>query len=109
MKLVLGPITAAQVCDEFKVLELDLIAVKGKTEPVSIYTVVKALSDSALGMHKSFLDAYRRGQWNTARRLAKELNAVFGDELKDYYDMMLERMKGSPPQNWDGVYRATSK
>ena len=109
VKLVLGPITAAQVCDEFKVLELDLIAVKGKTEPVSIYTVVKALSDSALGMHKSFLDAYRRGQWNTARRLAKELNAVFGDELKDYYDMMLERMKGSPPPNWDGVYRATSK
>lgn len=29
--------------------------------------------------------------------------------MAKYYDMMLERMEGEPPENWDGVFRATSK
>ena len=109
VKLVLGPRTASEVCDEFNVVELDLIAVKGKTEPVSIYTIVKSSDSNAVALHKDFLRMYRRGQWSPAKALMKQLAAKFDGELVGYYEMMEERMAGKPPANWDGVYRATSK
>ena len=109
VKLVLGARTAEQVCEEFNVVELDSIAVKGKTEPVSIYTVVKNRDMDSLSSHMTFLSAYRRGRWNSAKALAPQLRKNFDGELADYYKMMLERMEGTPPPNFDGVYRATSK
>ena len=109
VKLVLGARTAEQVCEEFNVVELDSIAVKGKTEPVSIYTVVKNRDSNAVALHKDFLRMYRRGQWNAAKALIKQLSTKFDGELVSYYEMMEERMAGKPPANFDGVYRATSK
>jgi adenylate cyclase len=109
VKLVLGPKTASQVCDEFNVIELDLLAVKGKTEPVSIYTIVKQKETGSAALHKDFLRMYRRGQWTAAKTLIKQLSTKFDGELAGYYEMMEERMQGKPPANFDGVYRATSK
>ena len=109
VKIVIGPNTASQVCDEFNVVELDLIAVKGKTEPVSIYTIVNLCDSNAVALHKDFLRMYRRGQWSAAKALMKQLATKFDGELVGYYEMMEERMAGKPPANWDGVYRATSK
>jgi adenylate cyclase len=109
VKLVLGPITAKQVCDEFNVVELDLLAVKGKTEPVAIYTVVKNKDDTSTLLHRDFLRMYRRGQWDGAKDLLKRLTNKFDGELAEYYKMMGERMKEKPPIKFDGVYRATSK
>jgi adenylate cyclase len=109
VKLVIGPVTARQVCDEFNVVELDLIAVKGKTEPVSIYTVVKNEDYAAKMLHRDFLKLYRRGQWRAAKELLYQIKHKFDGELIKYYHMMEERMEGSPPPKFDGVYRATSK
>jgi adenylate cyclase len=109
VKLILGPLTARQVCDEFNVMELDLIAVKGKTEPVSIYTVVKEKDLNGIILHRDFLKMYRRSQWHGAKLLLKQLMNKFDGELNEYYKMMEERMEGKPPANFDGVYRATSK
>jgi len=39
VKVIIGPKTASAVLDTYQVVELDLIAVKGKTEPARIYTV----------------------------------------------------------------------
>lgn len=109
VRLVLGPITARKVCDEFNVVELDLIAVKGKTEPVSIYTVVKKEDYAAKMLHRDFLKLYRRGQWKAALEVLIHLRGKFNGELNSYYDMMTERMSEPPPPKFDGVYRATSK
>jgi adenylate cyclase len=109
VRLVLGPITARKVCDEFNVVELDLIAVKGKTEPVSIYTVVKKEDYAAKMLHRDFLKLYRRGQWKAALEVLTHLRGKFNGELNAYYDMMKDRMRGNPPEKFDGVYRATSK
>jgi adenylate cyclase len=109
VKLVLGPDTARQVCDEYNVVELDLIAVKGKTEPVSIYTVVKKKDDTGLMLHRDFLKLYRRGQWRAAKELLYQIKNKFDGELIKYYLMMEERMEENPPPRFDGVYRATSK
>jgi adenylate cyclase len=104
VKIVLGQRTAELVKDEYSVVELDNIAVKGKTEGVKIYT----LGTTNPTLHDIYLTAYYRGDWTRAikscEKLIKEDN-----ELKHYYENMLERMNEGLPANWDGTYRATSK
>ena len=115
VKLILGPITAEQVADEYQLIELDLIAVKGKTEPVKIYTVAPTDDVMAGHQHEKFLDAYRKGQWKAAKFYINGmgqwggLKTGWNGEMNKYYDAMLERMEGEVPEGWDGVFRATSK
>jgi adenylate cyclase len=96
--------------NEYPLIELDLIAVKGKKEPVKIYTV--APNDDAMAwlLHEKFLDAYREGMWVGARFYAEELrDKGWNGEMHKYYEMMLERMQGDVPLDWDGIYRAKNK
>jgi adenylate cyclase len=110
VKLVVGPRTADLVGDVYQVIELDLIAVKGKTEPAAIYTIMEKKDNAALKAHNVFLKHYRDGEWNRAKAMALAARPLWKGELASYYDMMYDRMNGqNPPENWDGVYRATSK
>jgi adenylate cyclase len=103
VKIILGSLTAEQVKDEYPVIELDCIAVKGKKEGVKIYTLAP---DNEL--HQQWLDLYYRGQWNKALLLIEQLINVT-PELQHYYENMSERLKEGVPSNWDGTYRATNK
>ena len=107
VKLVVGPITADMVRDVYQTIELDLIAVKGKTEPARIFTVFEDKMPAFETEHLAFLEAYRLGNWKVATHIAKKLKA--SSPMPAYYEMMLERMQDNPPSNWDGVFRATSK
>lgn len=110
VKIVIGPKTAEYVKDEYQVIELDLLAVKGKTEPVKIFTVIDFWDKISPRDHEKFLEDYRSGNWKESTRLAKSLKSAWNGKLSFYYDMMMERMESnSPPENWDGVFRATSK
>ena len=106
VKIVLGARTAELVKDEYKVAELDCIAVKGKNIGVKIYTVLT--SNMAMWKHQTFLDAYYAGDWKQAIELLENLIEE-KNELQHYYENMLERLKEGKPKNWDGTYRATSK
>jgi adenylate cyclase len=111
VRIVIGPKTAEYVKDRYQVIELDLIAVKGKTEPVRIYTVLEK-KDAAAGVaHTRFLNAYRSGDWGRAMAMAYEMGPLWEGELKGYYEAMFDRMNKmkTAPKNFDGVYRATSK
>ena len=112
VKLVIGPNTADMVRDVYQTVELDLIAVKGKTEPARIYTVVEEFDPATEKAHDEFLTLYRKGQWDEAIELAHGLKLLWNSELKSYYSMMIDRchdMKKSKIKNFDGIYRATSK
>jgi adenylate cyclase len=109
VKLIVGPQTAELVGNVYQVVELDLIAVKGKTEPARIYTVLPFNDVAGEMQHEKFLEFYRNGNWKIAKKYASDLKDCWRGELVNYYDMMLERMEGEPPANFDGVYRATSK
>lgn len=109
VKIVIGPKTAELVGHVYQIAELDLIAVKGKTEPARIYTVFPFYDSVGERLHEKFIDAYRSGDWECARTLANDLKQHWRGEMVQYYDMMLERMEGEPPANFDGVYRAQSK
>jgi adenylate cyclase len=120
VKIVLGPITAERLGNTYFTLELDCIAVKGKKEGVTIYTVFRN-PDVGAGAewlmakehHDLMLAYYRKQQWDKAIDTVKELKGEFDGGMDDYYDLWLERIeemrnKGLP-SDWDGIYRATSK
>jgi adenylate cyclase len=101
--LIIGPETAELVKHKYSVVELDCIAVKGKTIGLKIYTPAPNNE-----LHEQWLEYYYAGDWNKALKLVPQLkNAT--PELEHYYDNMSERLKEGVPSNWDGTYRATSK
>jgi adenylate cyclase len=118
--IVLGPVTAERLGDDYFTLELDCIAVKGKKEGVTIYTVfynpdasVAADWVMAKELHGLMLDYYRKQQWDRAVDLVNELKGEFDGQMDNYYDLWLERIEemknANLPIDWDGVFRATSK
>ena len=121
MKIILGEETAKEMEDEFVILELDKIAVKGKTEGVNIYTslgthenLINIMNyDMAQRQHGKFLFFYRKQAWELALRWLNDLEFEFNGMMKDYYAMMGDRIeqlqKEGLPEDWDGVYRATTK
>ena len=119
VKIVLGSKTAEYIQDEYFVLELDCIAVKGKKEGVNIYTVLEtdagAMVEYILSreLHDLMLDYYREQKWASALHYIEKLKGEFDGNMDHYYEMMIERIgelrEQNLPTDWDGVYRATSK
>jgi adenylate cyclase len=103
--LVIGPDTAERVKHVYDVAQLDCIAVKGKTIGLHIYAIAKVGEK-----HHQYLDAYYSGDWKKAMKLCQDLiSETTTPDLNQYYTLMLERLEQGKPNNWDGVYHATSK
>jgi adenylate cyclase len=105
VRIVLGTKTAEYAKEKYSVVEMDTIAVKGKTEGVKVFTI----GDTMKFKHDEFLKEYYRGNWKRATEWAQELIDDKSVTIQDYYHKMIERMDEGLPANWDGVYRATSK
>jgi adenylate cyclase len=103
--MILGPDTATAVKDDFNVVWLDNIAVKGKTVGLDIYTVGKTIAHK----HEEYKKEYTRGNWKKAITWAKELEADPKVSIKEYYHKMILRMEDGLPANWTGTYIAQSK
>tara|TARA_B100000941_G_C28096025_1_gene345955 strand:- start:113 stop:565 length:453 start_codon:yes stop_codon:yes gene_type:complete len=120
VKTVLGPETHEEVKDEFATLKLDLIAVKGKKEAVSIFTLVgdnKILKSKDFQTlkykHQKILDSYFNQKWDDALKNINNTKNLCNNVMTDYYKIMIERIEefqNNPlPRDWDGVYIAKSK
>ncbi len=120
--MVLGPITAERLGDEYFTIELDCIAVKGKKDGVNIFTVFYNPKDAEelkewqhkREVHDLMLEYYRKQQWDKAIALITEvLRGSFNKGMDHYYELWLERIEemkaANLPADWDGVFRATSK
>ena len=115
VNIVLGEETAKQIPD-LKLIELDLIAVKGKTEPVRIYTYLSDLHIDEVAKLKEAQDAmltnYRLQNWDDAEQFLLTAR-LMAPELEKYYQYFQERINQfriHPPSfDWRGVNVATSK
>ena len=116
--IVIGEATRDAVPD-FASIELDLIAVKGKTEAVRIFALfgdpeMKASERfQALAEHNAaMLEAYRGQDWAAAREALGRCRNVDG-AVEGFYQLYEERIaayEAEPPAaDWDGVFVATSK
>lgn len=104
---------------EFTALELDLIAVKGKYEPVKIFGLLagpdtaetQSFKDLEI-QHNRMLEAYRAQNWEEARALMEACAALDPSlgKLYDVYRDRIGRYEQEPPgRNWDGVHVALTK
>jgi adenylate cyclase len=115
VKMVIGPKTYEYVKDEYLCVELDCLAVKGKSEGVKIYTIVEknGLNIAASRSHAQFLQYYREMAWDKALEYIPYIEQAFEGDMSEYYKMMAERVeeyKMNPlPKDWDGVFRTNSK
>ena len=115
---ILGQETVNALKSESTLFELDLIQVKGKTEPVKIFTSFNnfSLTDEKLAEfqkdHKEFLENYRNQQWDIALNFVKKWEERVV-EFDLYYAIFEERIKDMKlnltDPNWNGAYVATSK
>jgi adenylate cyclase len=117
--LIIGPNTNEIVKDEIFTLELDNIAVKGKTVGLRIYTplhtdgVDMASYQAARLNHNQMLQSYRDQKFDLAIELSKNLMGSFDGQMDHSYELWIDRcedMKNAKlPKDWDGIFRATSK
>lgn len=117
--LIIGPKTNKQVQDRIFTLELDNIAVKGKTVGLRIYAPLIVYpgshGDYEIGRreHNDMLKAYRAQQFEYAIEMCYNLIGEFDGQMDQYYQIWMERCREMKlrklPADWDGVYHATSK
>mgnify|MGYP001208587838 FL=1 len=99
----------------FTMIEIDKIAVKGKTSAETIFTCFKPeikFAEGFLDTHNVFLQEYRSQNWDAAKLTIGELMSS-PNELELYYRHMDARIdeyiKNPPATDWEGVYVATKK
>jgi adenylate cyclase len=105
---------------EFAVLELDLIRVKGKLKPVRIYALLgfANVTNSAdfirlAEIHANMMSSYYLQNWQEVLLLINRCQALDKFDLSDFYQVYQQRVESfiaTPPEStWDGVYIATVK
>ncbi len=112
--LVIGEETAARLADP-ALIEIDIVAVKGKTQAGRIYTLPPepVEQEQFIDRHSALLRAYRRQDWAAALRLLDDGLLAATRHLAPVYDLYRRRIAQfqieAPPQNWDGVFTAEEK
>jgi adenylate cyclase len=121
LSLVIGARTAEHARKKFATMEIDLIQVKGKKQPETVFTVLggaeleqdlrcRELHDA----HAELLAHYRKQDWAGALALmtrCRKLAEPFGAAgLYDMYEERIAAYRADPPgPDWNGVYEAESK
>jgi adenylate cyclase len=108
--LMIGGETAEYLADP-ALIELDLVAVEGKTEAGCIYTLPseRIVEDQFIDQHSALLGAYRRQDWATATRLLDDFRLGAARFLAPVYDLYRHRIAQfqieAPPADWRGCSR----
>jgi adenylate cyclase len=108
--------------DGFVFRELDLIRVKGKLQPVTIYQLMGRQADLAadgraeevrlqVEQFANALELFRKRKWDAAQRAFQEfLDRWPGDgPSRVYWKRCQEYLFDEPSANWDGVFVMTHK
>jgi adenylate cyclase len=118
MKIIVGEETA-QERGFSDLIELDLIAVKGKSTAIKIYGCIQDVENLSLSerekiiqLNSEMISAYRNRDWalsqsliNNCINLAPLLNVFY----QLYLDRIAEYITNDPGEHWDGVFYSTSK
>ncbi len=113
--IVISEFTRKQLPDGFVCRELDLVAVKGKKEPVRIFELVASRPDPAwserLELYKRALDFYKNRRFDEARAGFETVAARWPDDgpSKMYIKRCETLVEEPPPEMWDGVYVMKTK
>jgi adenylate cyclase len=119
--ILLSDTTYAAVEDPFLVFrELDLIRVKGKLQPVTLYELVAARGtpegdapdlEERLELFAQGRACYRERRWQDAQIVFERLLERWPEDgpARMYMNRCKEYLVAGPEENWDGVYVMTHK
>ncbi|TAJ86810.1 MAG: adenylate/guanylate cyclase domain-containing protein [Reyranella sp.] len=118
--IIIGRKTREEV-EDYATLEIDLVTVKGKTEPERVFALLGDSTASRMPAYKAllrqqdeFLGLYRSGGFAEAIEMlgACEAAAAAAGWRQGYYEMMrgrLDDLIDDSPVDWKGVYVAKDK
>jgi adenylate cyclase len=113
--IIVSESTFQKTGGEFLFREIDLVQVKGRLQPVTIYELLGRQEDQAkFGWVETFaaaLQSYRRGQWDLA---AQRFREVLEDRPQDPPSLCFQKrlkyfQKHPPSPDWRGIYSLNSK
>jgi len=114
--LLVGGSTYEKTKNDFFYLKVDDLAVKGKSVGIAIYTVLDLDNSKFVKpkqLHEAMHDNYRKQKFDKAIALCNQLMYEFEGKMEGYYKMWIERCEFQKtqdlPEDWNGVFIATSK
>jgi len=116
--ILVSEFTRAKLRGTYRMRELDLVVVKGKTQPVAIYEIVDYHTEDtyprlpdALGYFRDGLAMYRQRGWSPAReQFGKVLAINSSDKAAALYVERCDHLSANPPpEDWAGVWVMESK
>jgi adenylate cyclase len=116
--IMLGESTYKKVKDKVIVRELDLLVVKGKTEPVRVYELIGLVNDSLPDDMKKFIEIYHKAlklyrskEWDKAIEEFSKAIEINPDDYtsKLYIKRSAHFKKFPPPDDWNGVFVMETK
>ncbi|HOX92933.1 MAG TPA: adenylate/guanylate cyclase domain-containing protein, partial [Spirochaetales bacterium] len=115
-KCLVSEAVYSRIAQHFVCREVDLITVKGKTQPVRIYEVLQETHEAApklLSMKADFekgLAYYRKRSWDRAQTAFASCAQKYGDEASSVFLGRIALFRADPPPaGWDGVFKMTVK
>jgi adenylate cyclase len=110
--IVVGEDSAA-AAPGYGYVELDQVRVKGRQQPLRIYTVLDEPPAPALAAHhEEMIAAYRRQDWAAAAAAlaaCRNMAPILAPLYKLYETRISDYSTRPPPPDWDGVYVALTK
>ena len=104
--------------DEYRVRELDYIAVKGKEAPVKVFELLEMKGveldparEKAIALYETAMKAYKKHDWAGAQATFQEAVAAFPKDGPSilYAKRCQENIDDPPPPDWDFVVHRTEK
>jgi adenylate cyclase len=117
-RILVSDATVQQLKGTYRMRAVDLVVVKGKTQPVKIHEVLDYHDQTSfpnlmdvVNLFNDGIEAYRAANWNKAiERFNHCLKLNPTDQLSQNYVDRCEFLKANPPEKeWDGVWVMTSK
>ena len=117
-RILISENTRKQLRGTYRMREVDRVVVKGQTKPVAIFEVLEYHNEEpfpnameVIGHFKDGIQKYRLGAWDNAIAAFEQVLALNRqDALTEIYIERCHYFKEHPPSDdWDGVWRMTSK
>ncbi len=119
LSILLTEFTASEVSG-LAMLEVDLVRVVGRAEPLAIYTLLgddahaqSAEFQTLKAAHEGMIAAYRAAKFAEAAEALAALRKTAPPSLHRFYDVYAERIAALqqelPPKGWDGVFTPFEK
>ena len=111
--ILISEFTYRKLRGTYRAREIDLVVVKGKTQPVGIYEILDYHTDKsypqlsdAMGYFRDALGKYRERGFDSARALFDKVLAINPlDKAAQLYVERCERLAATPPpEDWAGVW-----